>query len=130
MVTQMNSRKGIIAGILSGATWGLDAVMLGAVMVMAPFVENPILLLAGGVLCSALHDVFSAVWLFLYMGAKGRIKELPSALKTKDGRWCIVAAIFGGPLAMTFYTSAITHSRFVMLCCIKKASFRFTEKSL
>ena len=105
---EMNSRKGIVTGILSGATWGLDAVMLGVVMVMAPFVENPILLIAGGVLCSALHDVFSAIWLFGYMGYKGRLKELLPAINTRDGRWCALAAIFGGPLAMTFYTLAIS----------------------
>lgn len=108
MAIQTNSSKGVINGILSGATWGLDAVMLGAVMLMAPFVENPILLVAGGVICSALHDVFSAIWLFAYMGAKGRLRELGAALKTKDGKWCILAAIFGGPLAMTFYTLAIS----------------------
>ena len=110
MAIEMNSRKGIITGVLSGATWGLDAVMLGVVMVMAPFVENPILLIAGGVLCSALHDVFSAIWLFGYMGYKGRLGELGSAIKTKDGRWCALAAVFGGPLAMTFYTLAISES--------------------
>lgn len=108
MAIEMNSRKGIIAGVLSGATWGLDAVMLGVVMVMAPFVESPILLIAGGVICSALHDVFSAFWLFGYMGYKGRLRELGSAIKTKDGRWCALAAVFGGPLAMTFYTLAIS----------------------
>ena len=80
MAIQTNPRKGVITGVLSGATWGLDAVMLGAVMVMTPVVENPILLIAGGVLCSALHDVFSAIWLLFYMGARGRIKDLPSAL--------------------------------------------------
>ena len=108
MAIQTNSRKGIITGVLSGATWGLDAVMLGVVMVMTPFIENPILLIAGGVLCSALHDVFSALWLFGYMGMKGRLSELGSAIKTKDGRWCALAAILGGPLAMTFYTLAIS----------------------
>lgn len=108
MAIEVDSRKGVVAGILSGATWGLDAVMLGVVMVMVPFVENPVLLVAGGVLCSALHDVFSAVWLFAYMGVKGRLNELCGALKTKDGRWCILAAVFGGPLAMTFYTLAIS----------------------
>ena len=108
MALEINPHKGIVTGILSGATWGLDAVMLGVVMVMAPFVENPILLIAGGVLCSALHDVFSAIWLFAYMGHKGRLKELWPAIKTKDGRWCALAAIFGGPLAMTFYTLAIS----------------------
>ena len=108
MVIQKKSQKGLISGILSGATWGLDAVLLGVVMIMAPFVENSVLIVAGGVLVSALHDLFSTIWLFIYMGLKGRLKELWSALKTKDGRWCIFAAIFGGPLAMTFYTLAIS----------------------
>lgn len=36
-------RKGYAAGIGSGMTWGLDAVMLGIAMAMAPFVDNPIL---------------------------------------------------------------------------------------
>lgn len=108
MAIEMHFRKGIVTGILSGVTWGLDAVMLGVVMVMTPFVENPILLIAGGVLCSALHDVFSALWLFGYMGYQGRIKDLIPAIKTKDGKWCALAAIFGGPLAMTFYTLAIS----------------------
>ena len=40
MAIEVDSRKGVVAGILSGATWGLDAVMLGVVMVMVPFVEN------------------------------------------------------------------------------------------
>ena len=92
---------------MSGATWGLDAVLLGVVMVMAPFVENPILLAAGGVICSALHDILAALWLYIYMGAKGRLKELGPALKTKDGQFCALGALLGGPLAMTTYTLAI-----------------------
>ena len=108
MVIKTNLQKGLVSGILSGATWGLDAVMLGVVMIMAPFVENSVLLVAGGVLVSALHDLFSTIWLLIYMGLKGRLKDLKSALQTKDGRWCIFAAIFGGPLAMTFYTLAIS----------------------
>lgn len=107
MAIKMNPRKGLIAGILSGATWGLDAVLLGVVMVMTPFVENPILLLAGGIICSALHDIFSAIWLFSYMGVKGKLKGLPAAIKSRDGRFCALAAVFGGPLAMTAYTVAI-----------------------
>lgn len=108
MALVMNHRKGLIAGILSGATWGLDAVMLSVVMVMTPFVENPVLLLAGGIICSALHDIFSAIWLFIYMGYKGRLKDLPVAIKSRDGRYCALAAIFGGPMAMTAYTVAIS----------------------
>ena len=103
----INARKGYFNGLMAGATWGLDAVVLGVVMIMAPFVENPVLLAAGGVLCSALHDIIAAIWLYFYMGAKGRLKELVPALKTRDGRYCALAALLGGPLAMTAYTVSI-----------------------
>ena len=102
-----NAGKGYFNGLMAGATWGLDAVILGVVMVMAPFIENPVLLAAGGVLCSALHDIIAAIWLYIYMGTKGRLKELVPAMKTKDGRFCALAALLGGPLAMTAYTVSI-----------------------
>ena len=89
MATITNQKKGLISGILSGATWGLDAVLLGVVMVMAPFVENPILLLAGGIVCSALHDIFSAIWLLGIMGAQGKLKGLGKAMISRDGRFCM-----------------------------------------
>lgn len=107
MAVVMNPRKGYYGGIMSGATWGLDAVLLGVIMIMAPFVENPVLLAVGGVLCSALHDIIAAIWLYVYMGAKGRLKELMPALKSRDGRFCVLGAILGGPLAMTTYTLSI-----------------------
>jgi drug/metabolite transporter (DMT)-like permease len=108
MANIMTPKKGLISGILSGATWGLDAVLLGVVMVMTPFVENPILLLAGGIVCSALHDIFSAIWLLGIMGAQGKLKGLGKAMISRDGRFCMLAALFGGPLAMTFYTIGIS----------------------
>jgi drug/metabolite transporter (DMT)-like permease len=107
MAVVMNPRKGYYGGIMSGATWGLDAVLLGVVMIMAPFVEDPVLLAAGGVICSALHDIVAAFWLYIYMGAKGRLKELKLALRTRDGRFCALGAVLGGPLAMTTYTLSI-----------------------
>ena len=41
------------------------------------------------------------------MGAKGRLKELIPAIKTKDGLFCSLGALLGGPLAMTTYTLSI-----------------------
>ena len=100
-------RKGYATGILSGMTWGLDTVLIGVAMVMAPFVENPVLLIGGTVICSMLHDVFAALWMLVIMGYKGRLKDLIPAIKSKDGLFCVVGALFGGPLAMTFYMLAI-----------------------
>lgn len=100
-------RKGYSLGILSGMTWGLDTVLIGVAMTMAPFVENPILLVGGTFVCSMLHDVFAAIWMLVIMGCKGRLKDLIPAMKSKDGLFCALGALFGGPLAMTFYMIAI-----------------------
>ena len=107
MKKRINPAKGYICGMLSGLTWGLDTVILGVAMAMAPFAENKVLVLGGGILAAALHDVFSAVWLSAYMAMKGRLPELALVIKTRDGRFCALAALFGGPFAMTFYTLAI-----------------------
>lgn len=100
-------RKGYTAGVFSGMTWGLDTVLIGVAMAMAPFVENPILLVGGTFICSMLHDAFAALWMLIIMGLKGRLKEFWPAFKSKDGLYCALGALFGGPLAMTFYMLAI-----------------------
>uniref|UniRef100_A0AB33JQA4 DMT family transporter n=2 Tax=unclassified Prevotella TaxID=2638335 RepID=A0AB33JQA4_9BACT len=100
-------RKGYATGIGSGMTWGLDAVMLSMAMAMTPFVKDPILLVGGTFICSMLHDVFAAFWMLIIMGGKGRLKDFPRLFKTRDGMYCALGALFGGPLAMTFYMMAI-----------------------
>lgn len=103
-------KKGFGAGILSGMTWGLDTVLIGVAMAMAPFTENPLLVIGGTFICSMLHDTFAAFWMFVIMGHKGKLKELKCALFSKDGLFCMIGALFGGPLAMTFYMMAISTS--------------------
>lgn len=100
-------RKGYTTGVLSGMTWGLDTVLIGVAMAMAPFVENPVLLVGGTFICSMLHDAFAALWMLIIMASKGRLKDLLPALKSRDGLFCALGALFGGPLAMTFYMLAI-----------------------
>lgn len=105
--TSMQIRKGYTAGVFSGMTWGLDTVLIGVAMAMTPFVGNPILLIGGTFICSMLHDAFAALWMLVIMGCKGRLKDLWPAIKSKDGMFCALGALFGGPLAMTFYMLAI-----------------------
>lgn len=100
-------RKGYTTGVLSGMTWGLDTVLIGVAMAMSPFVENPVLLIGGTFICSMLHDAFAALWMLVIMSCKGRLKDLLPAIKSKDGLYCALGALFGGPLAMTFYMIAI-----------------------
>lgn len=100
-------RKGYTTGVFSGMTWGLDTVLIGVAMAMSPFVDNPILLVGGTFICSMLHDAFAALWMLIIMGYKGRLRDFWPAIKSKDGLFCALGALFGGPLAMTFYMLAI-----------------------
>ena len=100
--------KGYVTGTLSGATWGMDTVLLGLAMTMLPFTENPILLIGGTIVCSMLHDVIATFWMLAIMGARGRLKGVRHAVCSRDGRFCILGALLGGPLAMTFYLLAIS----------------------
>ena len=45
----------------------------------------------------------------LYMGAKGRIKETLSALRTRNGKIVLLGALLGGPIGMTGYVIAINN---------------------
>lgn len=100
-------RKGYTTGVFSGMTWGLDTVLIGVAMAMSPFVDNPILLVGGTFICSMLHDAFAALWMLIIIGYKGRLRDFWPAIKSKDGLFCALGALFGGPLAMTFYMLAI-----------------------
>lgn len=100
-------RKGYVSGIMSGMTWGLDTVLIGVVMTLAPFVEDPLLLVGGTFICSFLHDSFAAFWMTVIMGFRKRLGEFVKAVFTRDGLFCMLGALFGGPLAMTFYILAI-----------------------
>lgn len=92
-------------GILSGATWGLDTVVLSIALVMVPFAaasEAP-------VASAFLHDAVCALILLVYMGVRGRTRDTLAALGTRSGKAVMAGAVMGGPLAMTGYLIAINN---------------------
>lgn len=92
-------------GLISGALWGLDTVILGIALAMAPFVGGGHAALSGAVL----HDVTSALILLAYMAARGRLRDTLVAVRTRSGRAVIIAALLGGPVGMTGYLLAISN---------------------
>ena len=74
-------------GLFSGCLWGLDTVILGIALTMVPFIGTAEALALGAIVSSALHDVCCALWLLLYMGVRGRLKDTLAALKTRSGKW-------------------------------------------
>lgn len=92
-------------GLGSGILWGLDTLILGIAVSMAPLAE-----LSEAPIASAfLHDACCAIMLLLYMGLRGRLGDTVAALKTRSGRVVMVAALLGGPLGMTGYLIAIAN---------------------
>ncbi|NYE58516.1 DMT family transporter [Carboxydothermus ferrireducens] len=101
-----HAKRGLGWGVLSGATWGLDGVILGMALALAPFTNSTSLYLAP-LVSAALHDGFAAVWLLIYNFLNGKASEYLRTLSTKPGLMVILAACFGGPIAMSGYLLGI-----------------------
>ena len=122
-LTQKNIRyakKGILIGALGGMLWGL-----GGIIISIAFAEEPFLSFAHlglyivPLVGACLTDAFSGISTLIINIAKGKWREYFRVINTKPGRLIMLAAIFGGPLAMSgyyiglylagpFYTMAIT----------------------
>ncbi len=96
-------------GLTSGLLWGLDTVILGIGLAMAPYIGTAEALALASIVGAALHDAFCAIWLFLYMAVKRRLKDTLAALKTRSGKVVILGALLGGPIGMTGYVTAINN---------------------
>lgn len=96
-------------GLTSGVLWGLDTVILGIALTMSPYIGTLEAFAFAAIASSALHDIFCAIWLALYMGVRGRLKDTWAALRTRSGKVVILGALLGGPIGMTGYVIAINN---------------------
>lgn len=96
-------------GLTSGLLWGLDTVILGIGLAMTPYIGTEEALALAAIVGAALHDVFCALWFFLYMAVKRRLKDTLVALKTRSGKVVMLGALLGGPVGMTGYVIAINN---------------------
>ncbi|WP_297424144.1 DMT family transporter [Clostridium sp.] len=101
-------RVGVLTGIGSAVTWGIDTVLVGLVLAMSPFSSEGAIVLAP-IITACFHDVFSAVWTFIYLALRGKLGPLVKAMKTRSGLVVALAAIMGGPVGMTGYVMAIQY---------------------
>lgn len=96
-------------GLLSGILWGLDTVILGIGLALAPYIGTPEALAYASIVGSFLHDAFCALWLFGYMAIRNRLGDTLAALKTHSGKVVIAGALLGGPIGMTGYVVSIAN---------------------
>lgn len=96
-------------GIASGFLWGLDTVVLGIGLAMAPYVGTAEAVAFAAIAGAFLHDAACALWLLGYMGVRRRLADTIAALKTRSGKVVMLGALLGGPLGMTGYVVAINN---------------------
>ena len=99
----------MFSGIIAGVLWGLDTVILGIALAMAPFVSTEQAIVLAPFVSTFLHDACSSLWMLLYMGIKRQYKNVIRALKTKSGKFIILGALLGGPIGMSGYVAAINY---------------------
>lgn len=103
------AKKGIISGLIAGGAWGLDGVLMGMVLVLAPFKYNTSIFIVP-LVGACLHDGFAALWIFINNLINGKWRDYIRTLKTKPGKIIIVAAVLGGPVGMSANLIAIYFS--------------------
>lgn len=100
----------MIFGIIAGITWALETIILGAALAMTPFVSTEQAVFLAPFVSTFLHDACSAVWSAVYNGIHGNLKKVWYALvKTKSGKFVVIAAVIGGPVGMTGYVMAVNY---------------------
>ena len=97
----------MISGLLAGILWGLDTVILGIALSMAPFLSTEQALALAPFVSTFLHDAASSIWMLLYTTVKKQHKKVIRALRTRSGKFIILGALLGGPIGMSGYVAAI-----------------------
>lgn len=100
------AKKGIGNCLLSGITWGIDAVLLGYLLTKYPFNDSNIAMKAP-LIAACIHTGFSAFFILLYTLHTGKIREFSRCLFSKMGILIIICAACSGPLAMSGYLLGI-----------------------
>ena len=97
------------AGLLAGLFWGLDTVILGVALASSSFISTEQAIFFAPFISTFIHDFCSSLWMLLYMGIKRQYKDVLRALKTKSGKFIVLAALVGGPIGMTGYVLSIKY---------------------
>jgi drug/metabolite transporter (DMT)-like permease len=104
------AKKGIAHSLVSGITWGMDAVLLGYVMSQYPYNDTAASLIVAPLVGACIHTGLSALFSVLYNIFTGKLREFGRCLFSKAGFLIIISALCSGPLAMSGYLLSINMS--------------------
>jgi len=106
---QLNKKfrvTGISSGVVSGLTYGIYTTLVLIAGLYEPLV-SAVGLLAVPFVTSGLNDFLAGLWLLIYNGGKGRLKEIGRSLNTFPGKMVVAGALVGGPIANGAYLAGL-----------------------
>ena len=71
----------MFAGVLAGVTWAVETIVLGIALAMSPFVSTEQAIVLAPFVSTFLHDLFSAVFSWIYNAIRGNLPAFFKALK-------------------------------------------------
>ena len=96
-------------GLGAAITWALDTVVLSIALASSSFFATETAIALAAFISTFLHDACSAAYMFVYMAVRGKLAGTWKALKTRSGRFVVLAALLGAPIGMTGYMTAINN---------------------
>ncbi len=96
-------------GFGAAITWALDTVILSIALSSVFFLETPQAIALASFTSTFLHDATSAVFMFVYMAARRKLKGTWELLRSRSGKFVVIAAVIGAPIGMSGYVLAINN---------------------
>jgi len=94
-------------GFGAALTWAFDTVILGLALSNVVFLDSAEAIALASFTSTFLHDALSAIYMFIYMTVRGKLKKTWQLLTSKYGKFVVLAALIGGPFGMSGYVLAI-----------------------
>lgn len=98
------AKKGVSIGAIAGMLWGLGGIIISMAFLKEPFNSfSKLSLYIVPLVGACLTDLISGVSTFFINMNRGKVKEYIRVIRTKPGKFIMLASVFGGPLAMSGY---------------------------
>lgn len=98
----------MVSGILAGIFWAIETILLSFALSLVSLANSQLIFMISFV-STFLHDSFSAIWILIYNLLKGNLKKVIGLLKSREGKYVILASIIGGPVGMSGYVMCVNY---------------------
>ncbi len=92
----------------AAVTWSFSTVILSIALANSAFSVGEAVVLASFI-STFLNDATSALFMWIYLGVKRQLKACWRAIRSKSGKWLLLASVLGAPIGMSGYMLAINN---------------------